>query len=277
MDEDFPLLEAALAYAAEGQPVFPCWYGTFMHKGKLVKAKAPVTSNGFKDATTDEAQIRKWWNPADDDFDPYMIGLPTGIKWDVLDIDRKEAVDGWETFNLALNVLDLEYSVKKVVDTPSGGVHMYFVTDPDKPVRNASFAKHGIDIRGLGGYVIAPPSRIQSVGIYKEQKPHLFYASNDRLPAEAIHELLSDKSAGDKRLSAAKGSRDVNLLAIRSWLLRAAPGERNSSLYWAAKRVAEGGYHPEHLVDIAMQIGLDANEARATIWSAIKSWQDESE
>jgi hypothetical protein len=44
------LLAAALAYARAGLPVFP-----------VSVNKTPLTPHGFKDATTDEAQIARWW------------------------------------------------------------------------------------------------------------------------------------------------------------------------------------------------------------------------
>jgi hypothetical protein len=54
----------ALGYAEAGWPVFPCHPET----------KAPLTENGFKDATTNELQIRRWWsrNPK------AMVGVPAG-------------------------------------------------------------------------------------------------------------------------------------------------------------------------------------------------------
>jgi hypothetical protein len=42
------MLDAALEYASHGWPVFPL----------APNAKTPLTAHGFKDATTDEAQIR---------------------------------------------------------------------------------------------------------------------------------------------------------------------------------------------------------------------------
>jgi len=72
------LLDAALEYAARGWHVFPChtptsddcscgrdcgWIG-----------KHPQTINGLKDATTDEATIRRWWKR----WPQANIGLATG-------------------------------------------------------------------------------------------------------------------------------------------------------------------------------------------------------
>ena len=48
---DNSLMAAALDHARRGIPVFPC------HPAD----KGPLTRNGFKDASTDERQIRTWW------------------------------------------------------------------------------------------------------------------------------------------------------------------------------------------------------------------------
>ncbi len=71
------MLEAALLYATQGAPVFPC---------KLDKSPRP--DNGFYAATTDEGQIRRWWAAHPDD----LIAVPTGAAsgtW-VLDVDNGE-------------------------------------------------------------------------------------------------------------------------------------------------------------------------------------------
>lgn len=49
------MLESALEYGAAGWRVFPCDSVPGPH------AKAPLTVNGFKDATTEAQQIRTWW------------------------------------------------------------------------------------------------------------------------------------------------------------------------------------------------------------------------
>ena len=60
-------LDLALDLANAGIPVFPC------HAGGE-KAKAPLTPNGFLDASTYEMQIRRWWRKDPD----AMPGIPTG-------------------------------------------------------------------------------------------------------------------------------------------------------------------------------------------------------
>lgn len=52
--------------------------------------------------------------------------------------------------------------------TTSGGLHIYFPADPDHANRNWSRREAKIDFRGTGGYVIAPPSRIEVAGARRQ-------------------------------------------------------------------------------------------------------------
>lgn len=135
------LLDAALTYASWGWPVFPL----------RPRQKRPATSNGFKDATTDVEQINAWWTRNPD----YNIGLPTGTAFDVIDVD---VPDG------ALSLPELQAADDEIhghVATSSGGLH-YYVTPRDKP--NGARIMPGIDYRGVGGYVVAPPSTLGEPG-----------------------------------------------------------------------------------------------------------------
>lgn len=82
------VLEAALDYAESGIPVFPC----------NPDNKRPLTEHGFKDASTDTAQIRSWWR----EHPKAMIGVPTGAASGIfvidLDVDEKKGVDGRQTY-----------------------------------------------------------------------------------------------------------------------------------------------------------------------------------
>jgi hypothetical protein len=84
------VLEAAMAYAAGGLPVFPC-----VNSPNEERHKRPLTAHGFKDATTDEKKIRRWWSISPD----ALIGMPTGKVSGiaVLDLDKKKGQDATST------------------------------------------------------------------------------------------------------------------------------------------------------------------------------------
>jgi putative DNA primase/helicase len=139
------MLDAALALAARGFHVLP------------LNGKVPRTRSGSKDATTREEQIRQWWGwwPTAD------IGIATGHD-DLLVID----VDGPEG---AKNLSLLEQRIGSLPDSSrvrtSRGLHIYLKCP--KEVRNSqarSDGWDGIDIRGQGGFVVAPPSVHQETG-----------------------------------------------------------------------------------------------------------------
>lgn len=131
------LHQAALWYASVGIAVFPLIPGT----------KRPANSHGFLEATIDAAQIDQWWTKAP----TANIGLATGLLFDVVDLDGWVGVDTWA---------DIENPPESlgVVVTPraeGGGRHVYIAPTGR---RNATKLMPGIDWRGEGGYVVAPPS-----------------------------------------------------------------------------------------------------------------------
>lgn len=140
------LLETALGYERRGWPVFPCVAG----------GKVPATKDGFKSATMDEAQIRKWWieNPS------YNIGIATGSASGVavVDCDVKDGKQGIQEFLKLCEKNGIDPSSTYSVKTPSGGMHFYF-----KQVAglgcSADKLEAGIDVRADGGYVVAAGSK----------------------------------------------------------------------------------------------------------------------
>jgi len=80
-----------------------------------------LVKKGFKAATKDPAQIRKWWSQ----WPSAMIGLPTGRTSgiDALDNDVKdddEFVNGYDFIS------DWQKRSRVIVRTPRGGAHLYF-------------------------------------------------------------------------------------------------------------------------------------------------------
>lgn len=140
------LLSAALLYASIGWRVFPL----------KPRDKSPATINGFKNATTDEGQIRAWWaeNPA------YNIGIATGNGLVVIDVDDKP-----EQHNGLLGsdfLRDWEEEHGRISDTitaisGTGGTHYYFNVG-HVHVPSCQSDTIFIDLRADGGYIVAPPS-----------------------------------------------------------------------------------------------------------------------
>lgn len=144
------MLAAALALALRGFAVFPCVPG----------GKVPATAHGFKDATTDAAIIAGCWA----ELPAANIGIACGASGlVVLDLDRKDGRDGVRT--LWQVECDLDRVPRTLsATTPSGGLHLYYRAPRDVEIRNGQSTvcergdAPGLDVRGVGGYVVAPPS-----------------------------------------------------------------------------------------------------------------------
>lgn len=155
-------LQWAMAYGRRGWPVFPCNPQT---KRPLVKS-ADKGEGGVKMASTDAAQIEAWWTQ----FPKAMIGFATGLPAEifVVDIDAGTDKKTGEDFAPAdlLRALEIEIGVKLPatwkVKTPRGGWHLYFrmpaAGDTFEQLGNRTGLIDRVDIRGIGGYVILPPS-----------------------------------------------------------------------------------------------------------------------
>jgi hypothetical protein len=251
-------LTAALKYAAVGWPVFPCIPGE----------KVPSTAHGFQDATTDAAQITRWWdaNPGRN------VAIATGAPGpDVLDVDQHgEHGNGFGAFN-RLKRDDRVPEPLAVVRTPSGGMHLYYRGTGQ---RNGSIPRQHLDYRGTGGYVVAPPSRVSG-------RPYEVI-SHQPSPAtfdwQATRDFLDPPQERPQRQAGAPT--DLDRLVAHVERLR--PGNRNGGLYWAALQAAKAGAlddeAAERFVQAALRAGIRGGgqhtaadgerEARKTVESA---------
>jgi len=144
-----PILNAALWYAQAGLHVFPL----------QARQKVPhFGTRGCKEATADMDQIRAWFRKWPDS----NLGIATGHLVDVIDIDGQVGVKEWAEMETLPEVVG-------AVSTPrDGGTHLYV-----KPmgIGNKAGFMPGIDLRGDGGYVVAPPS-VNAVGRnYRWRRP----------------------------------------------------------------------------------------------------------
>lgn len=134
------LHDAARKYAEAGWPVFPL----------IARDKRPATTNGFKDASTDFDQIDAWWGARPN----LNIGLPTGIAFDVLDLDGEEAIAALRDFP----GFPPNYRHTGPTSVTGKGFHLLWL--PTGRGNGAALLgpDSKIDFRGAGGYIVAPPS-----------------------------------------------------------------------------------------------------------------------
>lgn len=138
--------EWALYYAELGLAVFPLAY----------RNKVPAIEGGCKAATTEKSKIERWWNQ-----NPrYNIGIATGNKSNGLvvidlDVDKNKGIDGYEVLRDWQNKHgELPETWQSI--TGRGGYH-YFYKDTITHSNKVGLYE-GVDIRGEGGYIVAPPS-----------------------------------------------------------------------------------------------------------------------
>jgi hypothetical protein len=126
------LKDWALGYAEAGFPVFPI---------KENAKKPPLTAHGFKDASTSQVVVERWW----DRYPNANIAIATGGKWAVVDVDPRNegSVPEWVPSTWTAS-------------TPAGGRHYWLRMD--RPVRSRVLAR-GVDLKAEGGYVVVPPSK----------------------------------------------------------------------------------------------------------------------
>ncbi len=153
--------QAAVEYINMGLAVFPVVY----------KGKMPLTQNGCKDATTDAAVVKGWWQK----WPNANIGIATGSKSGGLfvidlDVDEDRGVNGYQTLrDWERDNGDLPETIQSI--TGRGGYHLFY--RGNKLIGNRAKVMDGIDIRGEGGYIIAPPSIHPNGRMYEwEQGPN---------------------------------------------------------------------------------------------------------
>lgn len=141
--EQSQMLKAALGFIEMQAPVFPLRVG----------GKTPIMGGGFKGATLNPQMVQNWWTQ----WPQANIGIPTGSLsgiW-VLDIDGEEG----EKSLSELERINGKLPQSVEVITGGGGRHIYFAIPANSVIPcSASKIAKGVDIRGDGGYIVAPPS-----------------------------------------------------------------------------------------------------------------------
>ena len=265
------LLTAALAYARHGIPVLPVHTpepggGCSCDRGVRCErsGKHPRLRHGLTQASTDPRQIEMWWTR----WPAANVGLRTGVTMDVADVD---SVAGWHGL---VHLLGGTLPAGPRVRT-GGGWHLWF-----RPTGfgNRVHLLPGLDWRGSGGYVVAPPSRHAAGGDYRwVRRP------GDDLPVgpPALRALIDGPTAPPTATGRAIAHPDryakVALAAESDRVARAPVGSRNDTLNRAAfalgRLVGAGlldeGHVGRELEAAARFTGLGRAEARRTIRSGL--------
>lgn len=207
----------ARLYAEAGIPVFPCFKD----------GKKPASPNGFKDSTTDLAIIDEWWQQEPE----YNLAVcPDFAGWFVLDIDPGADRSIYEK-------LPATYRVR----TPRGGTHDYYEGSGASTV--SKIAQH-VDTRGVGGYVLVPPSRVDGVE----------YTVEEDLDYHAVPAWITEKLSTSATIVAAsvdKADLIENINRATTFLQREEPAVNSPGMgsdyrtYQVACTVRDFGISPE--------------------------------
>lgn len=179
-----PLLDAALDYQRRGWSVIP------------LRGKKPIIKSWreFQETAATPEEIRAWWAAHPD----ASVGIVTGSvsRLVVLDFDGPRAAQ----------LLRTRVDLPRTATVRTGrGFHVYYEHSGGEIGNAARILAAGdsaVDVRGEGGYVVAPPSVHESGRIYSWAVPPEEIIP---LPAE-IEELLLDHQAGGSPISTDSGN-----------------------------------------------------------------------
>jgi hypothetical protein len=209
-------LEAALAYAARGFPVFPV----------VARGKEPAVDRWREEATTDPETIRSWWGEFPEDNIGIACG-PAPAPW-VLDCDDHSAV-------ARVDALFQEHgglAERPLVSRTAKGLHLLFAGRDD--LRNTIKRLPGVDTRGTGGYIVAPPSVHPSGHVYEWA-----YYSDAPLhaPPEYLADLFRSRAMPQRREHDLPNRTEV---VTRVILQEYVNSTKNEQLRDAAQRILDG-------------------------------------
>jgi len=262
---------AAIELASFGLAVFPVRAGR----------KEPALRDWQARATTDPVEVARLFTGQD-----CNIGVLTGVRSGgfVLDIDRK-GVDGLSTVS-ELEGRHGDLPGTWSVQTPSGGRHLWFASTTDRCVRNRAGFAPGLDIRGDGGFVVAPPSVVGD-GCYRwlvppsrqgppEAPQWLLDLAAPQPPPPSQTRYTGLAVAGNGGLARYVAAAVVG---EAQKVETAPPGRRNQTLFQAAANLGElvgAGVLRSEIAETALSLaaevcGLTLDDGRQAVTSTIAS------
>lgn len=174
--------QMALEYAANGWLVVPlhsvkAGVCTCRKPNCKSKGKHPLLPNGLHGASSDPQQILEWFGDEKTITGRYPggnIGIRTGncSRLFVVDVDGPEAMRAFAVFQAERGALPATGRVltgRADADGNRTGCHYYFhlAKKQNAPPNSQGAIGAGIDVRGEGGYVAAPPSLHYTGRLYR--------------------------------------------------------------------------------------------------------------
>jgi hypothetical protein len=233
--------------------------------------KVPLIRNGrgFRDATTNLRQIETWWRR----FPQANIGVPTGAASGlaVVDVD----VHGTNGYN-ALNRADragLVTGWEFLVRSPTGGLHLYYPAAEEMEQRSWQAGSAGIDFRGDGGYIVAPPSlRVIDGETVPYRITELGTEPAHPLDAGRLRDFLEPPRPPRRFLTQTCGQGRTDPQKLANWL-GAERTDRNRKLFWASCVLAEEGVPYREALDAMLTVeqpDFGSREITRTVTSGYK-------
>lgn len=125
--------------------------------------KHPATPNGFKNATKNPEELRRQFENAPPRCNlAAATGLISSIT--VIDLDIANGKHGAETWSALIAEKGEPHTL--MVRTGSGGLHIFFKYNCALKTGTNRLGL-GLDVRNDGAYIIVPPSRHRSGGVYE--------------------------------------------------------------------------------------------------------------
>ena len=209
----------AMEYAVHGMSIIP-----------VLPNKRPWVDSWteYQNRVPTDKEIEEWWETRPEAGIAIVTGKISGIS--VVDVDVHKGGD------------PSPFPETKTVETPNGGLHLYYEYSPD--AHTSTNADTHIDIRSDGGYVLAPPSTVErkdkTMGTYKIVKDipmapfpsHLFPKQEQKRDWKTIEAGTSE------------GSRNSNMAAFFGRMMQKFPAEEWESLVWPIGQLVDSRNNP---------------------------------
>ena len=239
------LYEAAKKYTERGWHVFPI---------KVDSTKRPAVAwNKYRKRQATDEELQDWFK-----VQKFNIGIATGrgSSLFVVDVDDAALINKWLQ----------EYPTDCVSET-SKGVHLFYdVSDGEVPGNTVRKLEEGIDTRGEGGYVVAPPSTVDG---------HTYTWSRSENPRPLPFPLLNKIKAATFKFDKNGSSEDGVDIATRILRQGFTPGRHNEELKDTGRYLYRSGMSEPAIYAVMKRLNawddtpLPDNEMYGTLKSGI--------